>query len=103
MYHGIWGQSLLIDKDSRVDIRMTDYDKISKLVPKERVQDTQTSLWLKDEFSYFKLSLNVSSKKIGFFPTNSDLLPHSSHWISYGSIASTTSGIFQSLSSHKGS
>lgn len=63
MYHGIWGQSLLIDKDSRVDIRMTDYDKISKLVPKERVKDTQTSFWLKDEFSYFKLSLNVSSKK----------------------------------------
>lgn len=68
MYHGIWGQSLLIDKDSRVDIRMTDYDKISKLVPKERVKDTQTSFWLKDEFSYFKLSLNVSSKKIWIFP-----------------------------------
>lgn len=38
MRHGIWGPSLLIDKDSRVDIRMTDYNKISKLVPKERIR-----------------------------------------------------------------
>lgn len=75
MCRGIWGQSLLIDKDSRVDIRMTDYDTIFKLVPKERVKDTQTSFWLKDEFSYGKSSLNVSSKKkkklYGFFPTDS--------------------------------
>lgn len=60
MCRGIWGQNLLIDKDSRVDIRMTDYDMIFKLVPKERVKDTQTSFWLEDEFSYVKTYLNVS-------------------------------------------
>lgn len=38
MHRGIWGQSLLIDKDSRVDIRVTYYNKISKLVPKERIR-----------------------------------------------------------------